>query len=63
MGLIVKNVVRMLIGENMSSEVKWVEIMGEGMVIEWDIVGRMIRFKYEIKIGKMMGVVGREILI
>ena len=63
MGLIVPNVVSMFIGDNMRRAVPWVAVLGAGLVLACDIVGRLIRFPYEIPIGTMMGVVGSAIFL
>ena len=63
LGLIVPNVVSMFIGDNMRRAVPWVAILGAGLVRACDIVGRVVRFPYEIPIGTMMGVVGSVIFL
>ncbi|KAB2782414.1 ABC transporter permease [Brucella anthropi] len=63
LGLIVPNVVSMFIGDNMPRAVPWVAILGAGLVLACDIVGRVVRFPYEIPIGTMMGVVGSVIFL
>ena len=63
LGLIVPNVVSMFIGDNMRRAVPWVAVLGAGLVLACDIVGRIIRFPYEIPIGTMMGVVGSAIFL
>ncbi|AOG51384.1 ABC transporter permease [Brucella melitensis] len=63
LGLIVPNVVSMFIGDNMRRAVPWVALPGAGLVLACDIVGRLIRFPYEIPIGTMMGVVGSAIFL
>lgn len=63
LGLIVPNVVSMFIGDNMRRAVPWVAILGAGLVLVCDIVGRVVRFPYEIPIGTMMGVVGSVIFL
>ncbi|WP_276285579.1 ABC transporter permease [Brucella abortus] len=63
LGLIVPNVVSIFIGDNMRRAVPWVALLGAGLVLACDIVGRLIRFPYEIPIGTMMGVVGSAIFL
>ncbi|KAB2706339.1 MULTISPECIES: ABC transporter permease [Brucella] len=63
LGLIVPNVVSMFIGDNMRRAVPWVAVLGAGLVLACDIVGRVVRFPYEIPIGTMMGVVGSVIFL
>lgn len=63
LGLIVPNVVSMFIGDNMRRSVPRVAVLGAGLVLACDIVGRLVRFPYEIPIGTMMGVVGSAIFL
>ncbi|WP_343315603.1 ABC transporter permease [Brucella sp. BE17] len=63
LGLIVPNIVSQFLGDNMRRAVPWVAILGAGLVLACDIVGRLIRFPYEIPIGTMMGVVGSAIFL
>lgn len=63
LGLIVPNVVSMFIGDNMRRAVPWVAVLGAGLVLACDIVGRLVRFPYEIPIGTMMGVAGSAIFL
>lgn len=63
LGLIVPNVVSLLVGDNMRRTVPWVALGGAGMVLACDIVGRLIRFPYEIPISVVMGVVGSAVFI
>lgn len=63
LGLIVPNVVSMTIGDNMRRSVPWVAVLGAGLVLICDIVGRLVRYPYEIPIGTMMGVVGSVVFL
>ncbi len=63
LGLIVPNIVSMRMGDNMRRSVPWVAILGAGLVLLCDIIGRLIRFPYEIPIGTMMGVVGSAVFL
>jgi iron complex transport system permease protein len=63
LGLIVPNVVSLMIGDNMRRTVPWVGIGGAWMVLACDIVGRLIRFPYEIPIAVVMGVVGASVFL
>jgi iron complex transport system permease protein len=63
LGLIVPNVVSLMVGDNMRRTVPWVTLGGAAMVLACDIVGRVIRFPYEIPISVVMGVVGSAIFL
>ncbi|WP_127142720.1 ABC transporter permease [Pelagibacterium montanilacus] len=58
LGLIVPNVVSLMIGDNMRRSVPWIAVLGAGFVLACDIIGRVIRYPYEIPIGTVVGVVG-----
>lgn len=63
LGLIVPNVVRMAMGDNMRRGLPYVAMLGAGLVLLSDIAGRVIRFPYEIPIGTVMGVIGSVIFL
>jgi iron complex transport system permease protein len=63
LGLIVPNVVSLLIGDNMRRTVPWVAIGGAAFVLACDIIGRVIRFPYEIPISVVVGVIGSFIFL
>ncbi|WP_322516143.1 iron chelate uptake ABC transporter family permease subunit [Rhodopseudomonas palustris] len=57
-GLVVPNMVSRLMGDNMRSAIPWVAGSGAALVLVCDIVGRLLRFPYEIPVGTVLGVVG-----
>jgi len=63
LGLIVPNVVSMMIGDNMRRSLPWVALLGAGLVLACDIVGRAVYFPYEIPIGTVMGIVGSGLFL
>ncbi|NGP17414.1 ABC transporter permease [Devosia aurantiaca] len=63
LGLIVPNIVSLMVGDNMRRTVPWVTVGGAAMVLACDIVGRLIRFPYEIPIAVVMGVVGAAVFL
>lgn len=58
LGLVVPNVVSALVGDNARRGLPWVAILGSGLVLVCDIVGRLVRHPYEIPVGTVMGVLG-----
>lgn len=58
LGLIVPNVVSLMVGDNMRRTVPWVAVMGAAFVLACDILGRLIRYPYEIPISVVVGVIG-----
>jgi iron complex transport system permease protein len=63
LGLIVPNVVSMMKGDNMRRSLPWIALLGAGLVLTCDIVGRVIYAPYEIPIGTVMGVVGSALFL
>lgn len=57
-GLVVPNVVSMLVGDNVRRAIPYLAIFGAGFVLLCDILGRVLRFPYEIPIGTMVGFIG-----
>lgn len=63
LGLIVPNVVSLMIGDNMRRSVPWVAVGGAAFVLACDILGRLIRFPYEIPISVVVGVLGSGLFL
>jgi iron complex transport system permease protein len=63
LGLIVPNIVSMAIGDNARRAIPWIAVLGAGFVLACDIVGRLVRFPYEIPIGTVFGVVGSALFL
>ncbi|RUT28617.1 ABC transporter permease [Arsenicitalea aurantiaca] len=63
LGLIIPNVVSLMIGDNMRHTVPWVAIFGAAFVLACDIVGRVIRYPYEIPISVVVGVIGSGLFL
>jgi iron complex transport system permease protein len=63
LGLIVPNVVSMMVGDNMRRSLPWVALLGAGLVLACDIVGRVVYYPYEVPIGTIMGIVGSALFL
>jgi iron complex transport system permease protein len=63
LGLIVPNVVSLMMGDNMRRSLPWVAVLGAGLVLICDIVGRVAYYPYEIPIGTIMGIVGSGLFL
>ncbi|WP_295814602.1 iron chelate uptake ABC transporter family permease subunit [uncultured Nitratireductor sp.] len=63
LGLIVANVVSMTVGDNLRRALPWVAVSGAGFLLACDIVGRTLRFPYEIPVGTVAGVLGSGIFL
>lgn len=58
LGLVVPNLVSMLMGDNVRRSVPWIALFGAAFVLACDIIGRLIRFPYEIPVGTIVAVAG-----
>ncbi len=63
LGLIVPNLVSLMVGDNMRRTVPWVALGGAGFVLACDIIGRVVRYPYEIPISVVVGVIGSMIFL
>ncbi|MDX0492419.1 iron chelate uptake ABC transporter family permease subunit [Sinorhizobium medicae] len=57
-GLVVPNIVSRLMGDNLRGTIPWVALSGGLLVLGCDILGRLLRYPYEIPVSTVMGVVG-----
>lgn len=62
-GLVVPNLVTLAMGDNGRRIVPFVAISGAGLVLGCDILGRVLRYPYEIPVGVIMGVAGSVIFL
>ena len=61
LGLIVPNVVSLWMGDHVRRTLPVTALVGAGFVLACDILGRILRFPYEIGVGTIAGVVGSGI--
>lgn len=58
LGLIVPNVVSMLMGDSLRRTLPWIAILGAGLVLVCDMIGRIVIAPFEIPVGAVLGVIG-----
>lgn len=63
LGLIIPNLVSMRLGDNARRAIPWVALTGSGFVLLCDIIGRLIRYPYEIPAGTIAGVIGSGVFL
>lgn len=63
LGLIVPNVVSMFFGDHVRRTLPITALAGAGFVLVCDVVGRIIRFPYEIPVATIAGVIGAVVFI
>ena len=61
--LIVPNIVSLLFGDNVRKTIPWICLLGSGLVLLCDIIGRVIRYPFEIPASVILGVVGAIIFL
>ncbi|NLF91726.1 MAG: iron chelate uptake ABC transporter family permease subunit, partial [Corynebacterium marinum] len=63
LGLIVPNVVSMLRGDDLRSNLPWVVLLGVGIVTVCDLIGRTIIAPFEIPVSVILGIVGAVVFV
>ena len=63
LGLIVPNIATMMMGDNVRRTLPLTALLGMIFVLACDIVGRTIRYPYEIPIGTIVGIVGTVLFL
>ena len=62
-GLIVPNVVSLIRGDDLRSNLPWVCLLGIGIVTVCDLLGRLIIMPFEIPVSVILGIVGAVVFI
>jgi iron complex transport system permease protein len=62
-GLVVPNLVSRVLGDNLRRTLPWVAWTGAVLVLACDIVGRAVRYPYEIPVGTVFGVLGSGLFL
>lgn len=62
-GLVVPNVVSRIYGDNLRATLPIVALAGSALVLVCDILGRVVRYPYEIPVGTIFGIVGAVIFL
>lgn len=63
LGLIVPNIVSLIRGDDLRSNLPWVCLLGIGIVTVCDLVGRTIIMPFEVPVSLILGVVGAVVFI
>lgn len=62
-GLVVPNIVSTLAGDNLRSTLPTIAVMGAGLTLGSDILGRVLRHPFEIPVGTVFGVIGSVLFL
>ena len=63
LGLIVPNVVSMIRGDDLRSNLPWVCLLGIAIVTICDLIGRIIVMPFEVPVSLILGVVGAAVFV
>ncbi|KOX15606.1 ABC transporter permease [Nocardiopsis sp. NRRL B-16309] len=63
LGLIVPNVVSMMRGDDLRTNLPWVCLLGIGIVTVCDLIGRTIIMPFEVPVSLILGIVGAAVFI
>ncbi|WP_407521363.1 ABC transporter permease [Methylobacterium oryzisoli] len=63
LGLVVPNLVTLVAGDNLRRTLPLVAVSGAGLLLACDVLGRLVRYPYEIPVGTTMGVVGSALFL
>lgn len=56
LGLVVPNLVRMFVGDNLRRSLPWIALGGAGLVLACDLLARVVRFPYEVPVSLVIGI-------
>lgn len=63
LGLVVPNIVSMIRGDNVRSNLPWVCLGGVALVVTCDLIGRLIIMPFEIPVSMVLGLVGAIVFV
>ncbi|MFC4140029.1 MULTISPECIES: ABC transporter permease [unclassified Microbacterium] len=63
LGLIVPNIVSMIRGDDLRSNLPWVCVLGTGIVTLCDLIGRTVIRPFEVPVSLILGVVGAAVFV
>lgn len=63
LGLVVPNLVSMIRGDDLRSNIPWVCVGGAGLIIVSDILGRLVRYPFEVPVAMILGIFGAAVFI
>lgn len=63
LGLVAPNLASLILGDNMRRTIPLTAMLGAGLALACDILGRLVNYPFEIPIGTMMGVIGSGLFL
>lgn len=57
-GLVVPNIISRWAGDDLRANLPWIALTGGGLVLACDILGRVVRYPFEIPVGTILGILG-----
>ncbi len=62
-GLVVPNIISRRMGDNLRASLPPTALLGAGLVLVSDILGRLLRYPFEIPVGTVFGVIGAVVFL
>jgi iron complex transport system permease protein len=62
-GLVVPNIISRWLGDNLRQTLPVTALMGASLVLASDLIGRLVRYPFEIPVGTIFGIVGAVIFL
>jgi iron complex transport system permease protein len=63
LGLVVPNLVSLMVGDSVRRALPWVALLGAGLVLACDIIGRIVNAPYEVPVGTMLGIIASALFL
>lgn len=63
LGLVVPNIVTRAVGDDLRAAVPWAAALGASTLLVCDMIGRVVRYPYEVPIGTVFGVIGSAVFL
>ena len=62
-GLVAPNLVTRALGDDLRRAAPWTAVVGASLTLACDLIGRLVRFPYEIPVGVVVGIVGAALFL
>lgn len=62
-GLVAPNLVTRALGDDLRRAAPWAAVVGASLTLACDLIGRLVRFPYEIPVGVVVGIVGAGLFL
>lgn len=63
LGLVMPNIVRRFVGDNLRQSLPWVAWLGACMMLASDVLARVVRYPYEVPVSTVFGIIGAGVFL